>query len=196
MNKIDLKIVKVILIFLTASLLYYSFFALENFFEFVDLYSTSFSATMYLNSNLILLIHLLIAGYLILFLFFNTEIIDKNTFNIIITIFLFLEVFVIFLTDLAFYQDGFGLTLFYPFYIQRVVLFIFYYLVSNLKNSLLFISKMIKKLFTPLPIIYLLSLFLFGYQNLGYDLIGFSRDLILVGGIYYLIFNSNIKRED
>lgn len=195
MNKIDLKIVKGTLILLSISLLYYSVIALSNFFEFADLYGYSFFTTMYLNSSLILPIHLLIAGYLIVFLFLKTKIVEISAFKIFIAFYLFLEVLFLFLTDIAFYQDGYDLILAYPFYIQRTVLYSFYFLVSDVKNSVLFISKTIKNIFIPIPIIYLLSLFIYGYQNLGYDLIAFVRDLILVGGLYYLIFNSNIQRE-
>ena len=195
MKKIETKILKYVVIIISLSILYYSIEAIGNFFEFLDLYFYSFSAFMYLNGNLILLFHLFIVSTLIYYLFYGKRLILVNLFKKIILIYLLGEIFVMFLTDVAFALDGFDLTLYYPFYIQRILFFGFYFLIYDINNNDLFVSNNIKNLLIPIPIIYLISVFIFGYDNLGYDLIAFSRDLILVGSTYYLIFNSNLKRD-
>lgn len=195
MKKIELRIIKSVVIIITLSVLYYSIKAIGNFFEFLDLYFYTFSAFMYLNGSLILLFHLFIGGVLIYYLYYGKRLILVNSFKKIILIYLLVEILTMFLTDIAFYSEGYELTLYYPFYIQRILFFGFYFLTYNINNSVIFVSTNIRNFLIPIPVIYLISVYVFGYDNLGYDLMAFVRDLILVGSTYYLIFNSNLRRD-
>ena len=195
MKKIELRILKTVTIIILLSVIYYSYDAIINFFEFSDLYFYSFSAFMYLNGNLIMLFHLFLGFNIIYYLFYGKRLILINLFNKIISMYLVIEIITMFLTDISFASDGFDLTLHYPFYIQRILFFGFYFMTYDINNNVLFLSNFMRRFLIPIPIIYLISVFIFGYDNLGYDLLAFVRDLILVGIIYYLIVNSNLKRD-
>lgn len=169
--------------------LYYSIDAMNNFIEFSELYFYSFSAFMYLNLQLLISVHTFIGIYLTKKIFDNLSI-ENTSFKNFILYFMILEITFLFLTDLAFADFNSNWTLSYPFYIQRIVLYLFYYLVSSIRNEEISINQNSKGFFYAVPVLYILSQFVYGINNLGFDVIAHLRDVVLVLSVLYLNFYS------
>jgi len=186
---INKNIIKILLILIFVFNLYYTVDSLSNFIEFSELYFYSFSAFMYLNLQLLISVHTVIISYLTKKTFDNLSI-ENTSFKKIILYFMFLEITFLFLTDLAFIDFASNWNLAYPFYIQRIVLYSFYYLISSIRNKQISINQNSKGFFYVVPVLYILSQFIYGINNLGFDEIAHLRDVVLVLSVYYLNFYS------
>jgi hypothetical protein len=186
---INKNLIKIMLILIFVFNLYYTVDSLSNFIEFSELYFYSFSAFMYLNLQLLISVHTVIISYLTKKIFYNLSI-DYISFKKVILYFMILEIIFLFLTDLAFIDFASNWNLAYPFYIQRIVLYAFYYLISSTRYKQISINQNSKVVFYVVPVLYILSQFIYGINNLGFDEIAHLRDVVLVLSVYYLNLNS------